>query len=598
MSRGGDDADAERAWRWFLACTLASASCGMSYAFSAFSSALKAEWHLSQPELESISVAGNLAAGLLGGALGMLVDAAVPARSMAGGGALSAIAYAAYWAIAARRVPIGALPPVLALGACVALAACGVSVVMTTVVALLVRTMPSHERGVLIGLMKAYVGIAAGGLAIVFQGATGRTLGGDGVRALDFVLAVALEVALVTLLPACFLPRRPMRALRAVPDALSSARARALLTRRTAIVSCCLGAMLVAMAVGALVAGARRSAGAAFVVFWLAPLLLTQRGALACADGAARAALARPRARCLLTATATAGRPTAPAHGNERNERVALLAPADTDGGARGVHERDHAPSAAVPAPRVVTPCASRACSAAVLEGARVCEMARTRECWAIVFIVSALFGGGMMVSTNLAQLLGARGERARTGGALAIFSIGSALGRALGGLGADALRLRLGLPATACFAVDCALMICAHALLAGGASAPPLLSGVLLAGLSFGATWPHVVLVASECYGTAHLGANYGFFDGLCQACGSLLLAKLLPGHVYARAAAALAPAHGAGGGGEAECVGAPCFGDAHRAIIVLCALGLCASAWLELAQAARARNGQTGLT
>lgn len=589
-------ADADRVWTWFMACCLASASAGMAYSFSAFSSALKAEWSLSQSELESIAVAGNLAAGLLGGVAGGIADAAVPAHSMAGGGLVAALSYATFWAIATRQLPIGPVPPVAALGACIAASAMGATLVMTTVVALLVRTL-SRERGLLIGLMKAYVGTAAGGLAVMYQG-TGRALGGPEPAALGFVLAIAAEILLVTALPACLLPRRPMSQLRAAPEREDSARARALLARRTAIVCGCLAGLLCALAAGALLPNAHRPAALAFLLCWLAPALLTRRGALACAS-AALAPLPAGLARLGYAhvdgggspapAGRRRGRASSPLHVplSAGNETAALL------GGAAGEPPAGAPELRALDSCAALPPCAAPPPDGAILPSATVVEMACTAECWLLVYIVAVLFGGGMMVTTNLAQLLSARGQPALIGTCLSLFSIGSALGRALGGLLSDWARGALELPASACLAADAALMIAAHAALASHGATPVLLAGVTLAGAAFGAAWPHVVLVAAECFGKAHLGANYGFYDGLCQAAGSLLLAKVLPGRVYARNAAAAGAAalvlRGDGVGIELECVGPDCFGDAHRAIIGLCALALAATAWLVRMQTVR---------
>lgn len=598
----------------------------MGYAIGAFSSALKAEWHLSQAELESIVVAGPLSAGMFGGALGMIVDAAVPAHSMAGGGALAATAYAVFWAIASRQLPIGALSPVVAFGACVAVSAMGVTLVMTTIVALLVRTL-NRERGVLVGIMKAYVGVAAGGLAVMFQGGTGRGLGGSDVRSFDFILAIAVEVAAVTLLPACLLPRRPMRELRAAPETVTSEHA-STLARRTAIVCACLAGMLVAMASGALVPGVQRPAALGFLACWLAPLLLTRARVVACAHGLLGSGGCRPthpraksagsesvallvglggrRGSCEDRSPGTdSAAPNSPA-------AAGRIAPKEGGGPARG-----EAPAVAQPMPGHPSPSSSPPLSAAaafappalpgaILQGATMSEMVATAECWLIVYIVGVLFGGGMMVSTNLAQLLTARSQPALTGPCLVLFSIGSALGRALGGLLSDSLRASFELPSTACLAVDSVVMILAHASLTSEGGTLLLLSGVGMAGAAFGAAWPHVVLVAAECFGKAHLGANYGFYDGLCQAVGSLLLAKMLPGYLYARHAAHAAADSAANGtavgdgtavgagrgeaGTEMECVGANCFGDAHRIVIGLCGIALCATAWLMRMQAVRA--------
>ena len=48
------------------------------------------------------------------------------------------------------------------------------------------------------------------------------------------------------------------------------------------------------------------------------------------------------------------------------------------------------------------------------------------------------------------------------------------------------------------------------------------MLGGVGLVGLGFGMTWPLLVVLASELFGTTHLGTNYMFFNGICGGGGT----------------------------------------------------------------------------
>jgi len=83
------------------------------------------------------------------------------------------------------------------------------------------------------------------------------------------------------------------------------------------------------------------------------------------------------------------------------------------------------------------------------------------------------------------------------------------------------------------------------------------------LGGLSFGAIWPHMVVMASELFGSKNLPTNYMFYDGGCGAVGTILLANLLPSAFY----------HTTDGN---NCIGSACFRTAHLIIMVLCASGV----------------------
>ncbi|KAJ1637665.1 major facilitator superfamily domain-containing protein [Pavlovales sp. CCMP2436] len=606
-----DAADVERVWRWFLAGTIASACCGMSYTFGAFSGALKQNFALSQGELQTISVVGNLVAGALGAPLGMLVDATAPQYSLVGGGLVLTFAYAAFWAFATKLLPIGGVPPVVALAGCIGLAAIGSSVVMTTVIALAVRTLPAHERGTLIGFIKAYVGMGAGGLTVLYQGVMGRPLGGSDVRSLDFILAVAVEVLCVTVIPATFLPRKSMRVLRAAAEA-SPATSRRLLGLRTEIVYWSVAGMLIVMSASALLPIPHDSSGhtqraalaCVFVLCWLSPLALTRSHAVvkalaACklrgepiADSFSAPAADGPPlssvfARLRLRLPGHKSFPSAPAG----DERTALLDLPDSSSAPASPQESK--PVAAAEAGTFKWQVLDGPVRAVVVD-ATIGQMCSTVESWLIVFIVSVLFGSGMMVTVNSAQLLRARGQQALTGPALTIFSVGGAVGRLSGGLLADWLREAFAAPVSASLFVDLAVMVAAHSALSWAVDEFGTLLGFSLAGAAFGAAWPHLVLVTAECFGKAHLGANYGFFDGICQAFGSLLLAKFLTGHVYA------AHARQAGLPGterqqhafaENDCYGHACFADAHACIVALCALAACATALLMRMQYQRLR-------
>ena len=79
------------------------------------------------------------------------------------------------------------------------------------------------------------------------------------------------------------------------------------------------------------------------------------------------------------------------------------------------------------------------------------------------------------------------------------------------------------------------------------------------VAGLSFGAMWPHLVVLSSELFGSEHLSSNYMFYDGGCGAVGTLVLANALPNSFYDTSA------------GSTKCLGSSCFAPTHWIILCL---------------------------
>ena len=108
-------------------------------------------------------------------------------------------------------------------------------------------------------------------------------------------------------------------------------------------------------------------------------------------------------------------------------------------------------------------------------------------------------------------------------------------------------------------------------------AQAAVLVVGSGCAGLAFGATWPHLVVLASELFGSRHLAPNYLFFDGGCGAIGTIFLANLLPSAFYrvtTVAPSAVSQLRDSTGAPTAEgtCLGWRCFGISHIVITALC--------------------------
>jgi len=85
------------------------------------------------------------------------------------------------------------------------------------------------------------------------------------------------------------------------------------------------------------------------------------------------------------------------------------------------------------------------------------------------------------------------------------------------------------------------------------------------------------MVLITGEVFGTAHVGANYMFFDGFSSAVGTLLLSKFVAQEVYddhiggSHDDSGAADATDTADEGNFKCFGSGCFQISHFTISLL---------------------------
>ena len=122
------------------------------------------------------------------------------------------------------------------------------------------------------------------------------------------------------------------------------------------------------------------------------------------------------------------------------------------------------------------------------------------------------------------------------TSASLALFSVAQAAARvATGALSESALNWNTrnccidnGVPRPTFLVAASVVGFVAHFSLAIATEEVPFVFGATLSGAAFGMVWPLMVLIVGEVFGTAHVGANYMFFDGFTSAAGTLLLSKV----------------------------------------------------------------------
>jgi Na+/melibiose symporter-like transporter len=179
-------------WATFVGCLYAAIATGCGYTFSIFSGALKKAIDLSQADLDTINTA-SFCSGLVAFLPGMLNDRAGPKLSLIVGGMAQTGSYIAYWAVATRRIQTSA--PVAMMSVLGATAMLGSSCITSAVFATLTRNFPK-QRGEVIGIAKAWVGLTGGVLAQLYTGFVGKPDNSPGT--LNVVLVQAFLVFVVT----------------------------------------------------------------------------------------------------------------------------------------------------------------------------------------------------------------------------------------------------------------------------------------------------------------------------------------------------------------------------------------------------------------
>lgn len=201
------------------------------------------------------------------------------------------------------------------------------------------------------------------------------------------------------------------------------------------------------------------------------------------------------------------------------------------------------------------------------------------------------------MVTNNMGQMVESLHlpPQTTTPAALALFSVSQAVSRVLTGavsdwalswnikgtsshekLNKDNEELHLeGVPRPVFLIVASVAGTLAHLFMSVTTTRNFFLLGVCFSGAAFGMIWPLMVLIVGEVFGTANMGGNYMFFDGLSSAMGTLLLSKYLTQEVYERHTSLVEGEDGR------TCYGQSCFVGAHIIIAGLSFSCAIASYW-----------------
>jgi len=191
-------------------------------------------------------------------------------------------------------------------------------------------------------------------------------------------------------------------------------------------------------------------------------------------------------------------------------------------------------------------------------------------------WVTTILAGGGTVETNNLGQMVESLGfSNEVISPTLALFSVAQSGGRIITGAASEAALnyetrrccIDKGIPRPFFFVAASVLAIFAHTILAIATSQLFFVIGITLSGLAFGMIWPLMVLCVGEFFGTAHVGANYMFYDGFTSAAGTFLLSKVVAQQVYEEH---IDP-HSSENGDGVTCYGKECFQQTHIVIVLL---------------------------
>jgi hypothetical protein len=450
---------------------------GTTYAFGLYGAALKKSLELSQSQLDTISSA-NFCAGLLSWIPGLIVDRCGPRFALSFGGILGASSLISYWLVAREFIQIDRTMIVPTLSLLGVLIFASSALVTGSVFKIIVGTCGPGSKGSAVGAAKGFVGLGAGAYSCLFQ-----SLRVHSTSDLDFLPMAAFFCIVAATIPALLLlPSKKDIQLNPTSDRMSPLHLRLLY------------ASLVGLAI--------------MVVGTSVSELNSQPESREDADGELRTRGGPHYARALLILAVWLGPivgllfvPTVEEGevGEEYQVRNQDLLNAQSGKNDKNLFETLQKPIA-----------------------------------WLFAWTTVMLVGGGTLMTNNMGQMVEAlHFSPVTTPASLALFSVAQAGARVITGAASEwALSRNIARP-TFLIIASCA-GVASHSLLAAATSEGPFVVGVALSGAAFGMVWPLMVLVIGEVFGTAHVGANYMFYDGFSSAMGTLLLSKFVAQTVY----------------------------------------------------------------
>lgn len=535
---------------------------GTTYAFGLYGSTLKRDLHLTQSQLDTISTA-TFFAGLLSWIPGLFIDRLGTRFGMSLGGLTGSFALILYWVVSKGIIEFSdtswVVATLSALGVVIFLSC---ALVTGSVFKIISCNCGPGTKGSAVGVAKGYVGLGAGAYACLFE-----SIRQPSTSDLDFLpMAAALFIVGATIPSWIILPNKQNEG--NVSDSLTPLHFKILYSSLTMLACLVVTTSLIELynekhEVGE-AAKPNHLLTASILLIWIGPII---------------GQIFLPRNQRLPSSTTT-----------QDEEQETLLLSLDSE--VRGPMKSPDVDS--------LGKMQSQLIDVGVLESAisdeedengsvqpppeesrNLLQMLQTPEAWLMIWTTTILVGAGTVETNNLGQMVESLGfAPVVTPASLALFSVAQAAGRvSTGAISESALTwstkrclINKGVPRPFFLVVASVVGIIAHSILAVSASETPFVIGMALSGFSFGMVWPMMVLIIGELFGTAHVGANYLFFDGFTSAAGTFLLSKVVAQEVYEAhisSQEALAPVSS----DIAACYGQQCFELTHIVIAILCA-------------------------
>mmetsp|Transcript_29099 Transcript_29099/g.70266 ORF Transcript_29099/g.70266 Transcript_29099/m.70266 type:complete len:611 (+) Transcript_29099:205-2037(+) len=526
---------------------------GATYAFGLYGGTLKKNLHLTQSQLDTISTA-TFFAGLLSWLPGMFIDRFGTRLGISLGGLFGSCSLMLYWIVSKGIVVFpttGGVVGVLSLLGVATFLSC--ALVTGSVFKIISCTCGSGTKGAAVGVAKGYVGLGAGVYTCLFH-----SIRQPGSSDLDFLPMAATLFILAASTPSLIL----------LPSAKDDGKVEDVLTPLhfrvlyTALVV--LAAIVVFTSLKELHQSHSKEHTSTPNYFLAAFILLLWTGSIG--------------AQMFLPHNERVIEEEEEAEDDQEEHEVLLQPPSNFEAlesperiASTSSDDNDESSSSAAETNSQTTVAYSNT-------NKNLYQMLQTPEAWLMVWTTTILVGAGTVETNNLSQMVESLHYSPDvTSASLALFSVAQALGRVMtGSMSEAALNWKgnewsgyEGIPRPFFLVVASALGIVAHAMLALSVHESMFVFGVTLSGFSFGMVWPMMVLIVGDLFGTAHVGANYLFFDGFTSAGGTLLLSKVVAQNVYERHAE-----HDSNDdSGNEVCYGQACFETTHLIISVLSA-------------------------
>jgi fucose permease len=560
---------------------------GTTYAFGLYGGELKKRLHLTQTQLDTIS-AVFFSAGLLSFIPGALVDRFGARNGICAGGVTGAVSLMMFWAVAKGYFPyfsssksddptfMIAVLSILNVGIFLSCA-----LVTGSVFKVISCQCGQGSKGSAVGVAKGFVGLGSGAYACLFQ-----SIRQPNMSDLDFLPLCAFFFITAASIPSWIgLPSKANE--KFVPDVFTPLHFRTLYTSLTLLGILIIGNALLGLYKDSSGKNGRDESSPNYIVagllmsVWIAPiaflLYLPQRRDWE-PDGII---------------------PDAPLHGDSdpEYEQVTLLDESNdgtasddssNDGSNIGdislepitSHQQESLPNedemmdeegGDVGGTRRVDPTVGQ-------RDKNLFQMLQTPSAWMMLWTTTILAGAGTVETNNLGQMVESLGfSNVVTPAALALFSVAQSGGRIITGAASEAALtfdtrrclIDRGVPRPFFFVAASLTAILAHTILAVATDQVSFVIGITISGVAFGMIWPLMVLCVGELFGTAHVGANYMFYDGFTSAAGTFILSKVVAQQVYEDH---IDPHdNGSGKSDGVTCYGKECFQKTHVIIVLL---------------------------